>query len=180
MASPARNLRLVDPGALLARTHDVGDGLRVRLRLARPTDARLVRRFIDELSEESRRRRFPGAVSEEHVRRFTFFDPRERLVLAACAQMGREQRLVGLADVTLHGTGVAELGVIVADEQQSHGIGTLLTEAIARLALRRGARHLKAEIHGDNEPMQRLMERLGKTVRTLEDDRTLIYTKLAP
>src|SRR3954451_1306885 len=107
--------RLTDPGALLATTHETGGGMRVRLRLARPSDALAVREFLEELSPDARARRFPdfgGAVPPDLVREFTFVDPRERLVVAASAPLAGRNRVVGLADVALTSTGVAELGVV--------------------------------------------------------------------
>src|SRR3977135_2639013 len=76
----------MDPGALLATTHDGGDGLRVRLTLARPSHGALVRDFLEALSPESRRLRFLAPmpiVGEAAVRHFTFYDLRRRLVVAA-------------------------------------------------------------------------------------------------
>jgi RimJ/RimL family protein N-acetyltransferase len=169
-----------DPGALLATTHTVGDELRVRLRLARPSDENRVRAFLGRLSPETRRRRFMAAmpvVPDALVRHFTFYDPRERLVVAATAALDGEE-IVGVTDVALLATGVAELGVVVDDRHQGQGVGTLLAEAAASLALQYGARHLKAELLGENRGMLRLMERLGPTVHTTEDGHTVTYVKL--
>ena len=57
-------------------------------------------------------------------------------------------------------------------------MGKLLTEVIASLAVRQGATHLHAELLDDNAPMRRLMERLGHTVRTVEDGTSQVYTRL--
>jgi len=79
----------METGPLLATTHDAGR-LRVTLRLTRPSDALRVRAFL----EEQR----PALAG--HARRYTFFDPRERLVVAATAPIGGIERIVGLADVS--------------------------------------------------------------------------------
>jgi GNAT superfamily N-acetyltransferase len=175
--------RTTHPGALLATTHEVGGGLRVRLRLTRPSDAAGVLRFLDGLSAETRRRRFLAAspaITEGIVRHFTFFDPRERVVVAATTPTGGTEEIVGLADVAHISTGVAELAVVVADQRQGDGVGTLLTEVIASLAAQQGAAHLKAVLLSDNEPMLGLMERLGPTVRTSEGDGVSVYVRLLP
>jgi acetyltransferase len=172
---------LADPGTLLATTHEVDDGVRVRLRLARPSDANRVRDFLESLSPETRRRRFFTAmpeVSDTVVRHFTFYDPRERLIVVAMAMTDHHEVMVGLADVALQETGVAELAVVVGDDSQSLGVGKLLTEVIASLALRQGATHLRAELLEHNEPMLRLMQRLGRTVRTVEDGTSRVLTRL--
>lgn len=175
--------RLADPGTLLATTHPVEGGLRVRLRLARPTDRRAVRRFLEGLSAETRERRFlhsMALVPERTVRHFTFYDPRERLVVVATAMLGGEtlEEIVGLADLAHLGGGLAELAVVVDDELQDRGVGKLLTEVIASLAMQQGATRLKAELLERNTAMLRLMARLGRTVSTVEDGVSVVYAKL--
>lgn len=169
--------RLTDPGALLATTHEAG-GLRVRLRLARPSDAPRVHDFLRNLSPETYRRRFDAADPKSLVRHFTFYDPRRRLVVAASAPLGGRDHVVGLADVGFAGTGLAELGVVVDDRTQNRGIGKLLTEAVASLAIQQGASHLRGELPGADGPILRLMERLGGTARTVEEGRQVVYTTL--
>ncbi len=165
----------------MATTHQVGDGLRVRLRLARPTDTPRVREFLECLTPETRHRRFFSpmpSVPEHVVRHFTFYNPRERMIVVATAMIDGRERILGLADVVLLETGVAELAVVVGDAVQQRGVGKLLTEVIASLAMRQGATHLYAEMLDDNVPMRRLMERLGRTVRSVEDGTSQLYTRL--
>jgi GNAT superfamily N-acetyltransferase len=172
---------LADPGTLLATTHAVGGGLRVRLRLTRPADGLLVRAFLERLSPDARHRRFFSAmpvVSETLLHRFTFYDPRRRLVVAATTFVDGAERIVGLADVTHLQTGLAELALVVDEKCQGHGIGRLLTEAIASLARQQGATHLKAELLERNAAMLTLMQRLGLTRQTFEDGVTILMTRL--
>jgi acetyltransferase len=172
---------LADPGAMLATTHQLDDGSRVRLRLTRPTDATPVRHFLENLSEETRTRRFLSptpSVTDSTVRHFTFYDPRERLMLAATMPVDGQERIVGLADAAFLATGLAEIGVVVDDDTQGQGLGKLLSEAVASVALQHGATRLKAEMLHGNEPMLHLLERLGRTVRTVEDGRSVAYTRL--
>jgi GNAT superfamily N-acetyltransferase len=181
MTPRTRHERLVDPGALLATTHEAGGGLRVRLRLARPSDRDRVSAFLEGLSPETRRRRFfaaPDPVPDAVVRHFTFFDPRERVVVAAAAPQNGGEEIVGLADAAILATGLAEVSVVVDDRAQGRGVGKLLTEAIASLAISQGARHLKAKLLTENVPMVRLMARLGPTVRTVEDGNEVVYAEL--
>ena len=82
--------------------------------------------------------------------------------------------------MALLNTGLAEIGVVVVDDAQGQGLGSVLSEAVASLAIQRGATHLKAEMLDGNEPMMRLMRRLGSTVRTVEGGDTVVYTRLPP
>ena len=166
---------------MLSTTHELADGSRVRLRLTRPSDGAPVRRFLEGLSEDTRARRFLSptpAVTESAVRHFTFYDPRERLMLAATMPADGLETIVGLADAAFLATGLAEIGVVVDDDSQGQGLGKLLSEAVASVALQRGANRLKAEMLQGNEPMLHLLERLGRTVRTVEDGTSVVYTKL--
>jgi acetyltransferase len=172
---------LIDPGAMLAATHELTDGSRVRLRLTRPTDLPKIEAFLDGLSADTLARRFLVAmprVPEHAVRRFAFYDPRERLTLAATMPNDGGEEIVGLADVALLNTGLAEIGLVVGDQSQGRGVGKLLSEAVASLAIQRGATHLKAEMLDGNETMLGLMRRLGSTVRSVEDGNAVAYTRL--
>lgn len=182
MARKSEQVFLASPGTLLSTTHEVDGGMQVRLRLSRPTDNQRVRAFLDGLSAETRHRRFFSAmptVPESVVRHFTFFDPQERLVVTAVTMIGHSEEIIGLADVALLKTGVAELGVVVDDEVQQCGVGKLLTEVVATLAVQHGATHLRAELLEHNTAMLKLMERLGRTVHTVEDGTTQVYTRLS-
>ncbi len=180
-APPRQAGGFVDPGAMLAAAHELDSGLAIRLRLARPTDARAVRAFLERQSPETLARRFFTAmprVSDATVRHFTFYDPREKLIVAATALIGGHEEVIGLADIALMSTGLAEIGVLVDERHQNEGVGRVLSEAIAWLAVQRGATHLKAEMLDRNVPMLRLMQRLGPTVQAVEDGVSIAYTKL--
>ncbi|MEX2193743.1 MAG: GNAT family protein [Thermoleophilaceae bacterium] len=170
-----------DPGILLAATHALPSGERVRLRLTRPSDLSLVEGFLGGLSPATRHLRFftaaPG-VPSQLVRHFTFYDPRERIVIAATLLADGYPRIVGLGDVAVLETGLAELGLVVDDDRQGQGIGSLVCEALAWLAAQRGSTHVKAQMLEHNDAMARLMERLGTTVRTVEDGHPVVYARL--
>lgn len=175
------NSRLADSGTLLATTHRLDGAGDVRLRLTRPHDRVRVRDFLERLTPETRQRRFLSPmprVPESVVEHFTFYDPRQRLVLAATTPGAGGEEVVGLGDVSFAETGVAEIGLVVDEEHQHHGIGGLLTEAIASLAVARGATHLKAEMLDSSPAVMKLLTGIGRTVRSMEDGRSVAYAKL--
>ena len=181
MARSNPDTRLADSGTLLATTHRLDGGLQVRLRLTRPNDTRCVREFLERLAPETRQRRFLSPmprVTKAVVDHFTFYDPRERLVIAATMPGAGGEEVVGLGDVSFVATGIAEIGMVVEEEHQSQGIGRLLAEAIASLALSRAATHLKAEMLDSNPAVLKLLGSIGRTVRTIEDGRAVAYAKL--
>ena len=181
MARRTPETTLADSGTLLATTHQVDGGLRVRLRLTRPSDAARARDFLERLSPETRQRRFLSPmpdISRTVVDHFTFYDPRERLVIAATAPGEGGEQVVGLGDVSFVSTGIAEIGLVVEEEHQSRGIGRLIAEAIASLALSRGATHLKAEMLDSSPAVMKVLGSIGRTVSTVEDGRSVAYAKL--
>jgi GNAT superfamily N-acetyltransferase len=173
--------RFADSGTLLATTHRLDGGLVVRLRLTRPSDEARIRAFLERLAPETRQRRFLAPmprVPQNVVDHFSYYDPRERLVVAACAPGTGGEEIVGVGDVSFAATGQAEIGLVVEDEHQSRGIGRLLTEAIASLAVARSATHLKAEMLDSSPVVLKLLGDIGRTVRTIEDGRAVAYAKL--
>jgi len=170
-----------DPGALLSTAHELDGGLCVRLRLTRPTDTRRVRTFLEGLSAETLQRRFFTAmpvIDERTLRHFTFYDPRERFVVAATTPVGGTEEVVGLADLSLTSVGMGELGLVVGDAWQGRGVGSLLADVIGTLALRAGVGHLKAEMLETSPAMLGLLRRIGPTVEAVEDGNPVAYTRL--
>ena len=181
MARNAPDNRLADSGTLLATTHRLDGGLRVKLRLTRPSDAVRVRDFLERLSPETRQRRFLSPmphVSQAIVDHFTFYDPRERLVIAATKPGIGGEEIVGLGDVSFLSTGVAEIGLVVEEAHQSHGIGRLIAEAIASIAVSRGASRLKAEMLDSSPAVMKVLASIGRTVSAFEDGRSVAYAEL--
>jgi len=182
MDSHPKTLRgLADPGALLATTHRTEGGLLIRPRLTRPSDTPRVRAFLEALSPQARHLRFLSAmpvVPEPTVRHFAFFDPRKRLVVAATAMAAGREEIVGLADLAHLDTGLAELGVVVDDAHRHAGVGKLLTEVIASLAIHHGAMHLRAELLEGNRAMLALMRRLGPTTSSMDGTVMVLHTRL--
>jgi GNAT superfamily N-acetyltransferase len=181
MARRTPDNRLADSGTLLATIHHLDGGLPVRLRLTRPSDTGRVRDFLERLSPETRQRRFLSPmprVPAAAVDHFTFYDPRERLVIAATAPGEGGEEFIGVGDVSLVDTGVAEIGLVVEEEHQSRGIGKLIAEAIASLALSRGATHLKAEMLDSSPAVLKVLGSIGPTISEVEDGRAVAYAKL--
>jgi GNAT superfamily N-acetyltransferase len=139
-----------------------------------------MRRFLGGVSRSSLELRF-GETDHSLVdhRELTFYDPRRRLVVAAAAPgPGSPEEIVGVADVELMETGLAQISLLVDDEHQTKGIGRLMSEAIAHMAVQRGATHLRASLAQPNPAIEALLERIGPTVRVVEGGQTSAYTRL--
>jgi hypothetical protein len=105
---------------MLDRTYAL-EGHRVRVRLARASDARAI-------AELAARRRLD--VDPLEVARVTRFDPRHRLVISATALIGGRETFVGIAAADLDHGDPYEPDTLIFDECIA-GLGELLCEALA-------------------------------------------------
>ncbi len=72
------------------------------------------------------------------------------------------ERALGHACWSVDSRGVADLGVVVADEAQGQGLGRTLFEAAARTAAAAGATAVHLDVHPDNRRVARILRaRLG-------------------
>ena len=101
---------------LMTSTHELADGTRVRLRLARPSDMRAIAALTQ---------------SQTLARRYVYYDPRERMVLAAAALGPEGEQIVGLAVA-----GPSDVEVVATRA----GVAALLRKAADTLAIRRSRR----------------------------------------
>ncbi len=68
-----------------------------------------------------------------------------------------------------------ELGLLVKDNYQRQGIGTLLGNSLINIAQQEGIKTIKAEMLADNEGMQNLCKKLGFQLKRNPDVVTAIY-----
>lgn len=169
--------RLNDPGALVYRTVRLPGGERVRLRVARPTDAELVHDFIERLvGTSSELRHVVGAidVNGRFAHELLHFDPRQRMLVCATTWSGGSDHLLGLGEVAFRGRR-AEARLTVDTAWRKRGVGTALIDALAYFAGQRGAQELAAEATPD---MQALLARLGEPFECSETGRSLVCVAL--
>lgn len=149
-----------------SETRQLEDGTTVRLRLLRRDDRdRLIHGF-EELSPESRYRRFFSAMPrlpEKVLDDLLDVDGWNRLAVVAFTEpddhgvgIGRFIRLPDRPDT-------AEAAVAVIDSMQGRGLGKLLLIRVARAASERGIRRFQAQVLTDNEAMVSLLHELDKT-----------------
>jgi GNAT superfamily N-acetyltransferase len=145
-------------------TSTVIAGRRLKLRLLERADADLIRQFYGRLSSETIYRRFLSPITlpnEALVKRLVDIDHHDRDALIALDERG----IAGVArygiapSVTSH-----EVAVVVADDWQGHGLGSLLLRRLAHIARLRGIASFHATMLGDNRRAQALV--LGLSPRT--------------
>ncbi len=142
------------------------DGRLLVLRPLGPADAALMQAFVRRLSPASRRMRFHSAFSElypELLERLTEIDHRERVAFAAVIYEHGGEVMIGEARYApgIDLPGSSEFALVVADEWQDLGIGTLLMEKLLRHARAIGIRRMHGDVLHDNTGMLRFARRFG-------------------
>jgi GNAT superfamily N-acetyltransferase len=155
--------------------HDVvwSDGVTCRVRPIRPDDGHRLRDFHAHLSTRSAYLRFftiHPELSAAEVERFTHVDYDDRLALVA----EREGLLIAVARYDrIPGSDEAEVAFVVTDDYQHHGIGTLLLDDLAEVALRRGITTFVASTLAENSTMLGVFKHSGFQVTSSRDHETI-------
>jgi GNAT superfamily N-acetyltransferase len=142
-------------------TSTVVDGKRVWLRLLQPGDADLIRSFFRRLSSETVYRRFLSPVvtpNDALLKRLLDVDHCDREALIALDDQG----IVGVARYGTRQGNSHDVAVVVADEWQGRGVGTLLIRRLAHIARLRGIASFHATMLGDNTRAQSLVRALSQ------------------
>ena len=145
-------------------TSTVVAGRRVWLRLLEPRDTNLIRLFYWRLSQETIYRRFLSPIkppANALVKRLVDVDHHDRDALIALDERG----IVGIARYAIAPDGNHDVAVVVADDWQGRGLGTLLIRRLAHIARMRGISTFHATMLGDNARAQSLVRGLSPKTR---------------
>ena len=149
------------------------DGTTATIRLAQPVDHQSMGKFFARLSKDSRWLRF-FSVSEPSVKLIDSFcddsDPRQRLCLIVTRTSGGDSRIIATANYMAHDETTAEIALAVDDAFQGKGIGSLLLERLAVLAVRNGFRRFWATTLPDNQQMLDIFRQSGFECRSRSND----------
>ena len=150
-------------------------GHTVLIRPIRSDDAPALAAAVEQLSEQSRYRRFHSAMPRLDAPMLTYLtdiDHYDHEALVALEP--RSGDIVGVArfirDTATPDT--AELAVVVVDAWHRRGLATVLIRQLARHAGQVGIDHLTAEIQADNAPTHALVHRLGDAELTAHGSTT--------
>jgi RimJ/RimL family protein N-acetyltransferase len=148
------------------------DGTAVTLRPVRREDAPRLQEAFTHLSADTIYMRFLSpltALIDEQARELATVDYQNRMALVGAIQEQGEERVVafaryGMVDpnaVDGPNAGLAEVGVVVRDDFQSRGLGTLIIRHLVRYASTHGVKILLATVHLQNERILRFIEQSG-------------------
>jgi RimJ/RimL family protein N-acetyltransferase len=139
-----------------------------RLRPITPEDKAALAASWLHVSPESQRRRFLAphpTLSNRELRYFTEVDGHDHVAFVATpvddpSDIRGVGRWVRLRDRPT----VAEFAIVVGDQEQGQGIGTALLERLIEEAQAQGITAFTADVLAENEPVRRLLGRLGRTL----------------
>jgi len=142
------------------------DGSRIEIRAIRGEDRDALRAGFEQLSAESRYRRFFGPMPELSARDLDYLTEVDHhdheALVAADLETGEG---VGVARFVRTGDAVAEPAMVVLDEWQGRGVGLALLEALVARARAEGVTRFEAPVLATNTDAIRLLERLGETTK---------------
>ncbi len=172
---PTRPLYLPPPyqdsaerGRLILR-----DGSTATVHVAVPEDAHGLAAFFKRLSPESRRNRFftdskPGESAIDQM--CDNSDPTQVLTMIVTRYAEGEPRIIAAGSYFADDETTAEVAVTVEDAFQGKGLGTLLLERLALLAIQHGFTQFKAITHTGNKRMLDVFRKSGFPVTEKYDD----------
>jgi GNAT superfamily N-acetyltransferase len=159
-------------------TEKLRDGTTVLIRPIRDEDVDLERRFIEQMSEQSRRFRFLGEIktaSPELLKQFTHVDHASEVAFVALIADGTAEREIGVSRYSARADGLScECAVAVSDEWHNQGLATLLMQHLIDVARRRGVEYMYSMDSADNQAMRTLAEHLGFQRRQDPNDATQV------
>jgi GNAT superfamily N-acetyltransferase len=134
------------------------DGQSVFIRPIRPSDADALVEFHEHLSDATKRLRFfrlHPHLTEREVTRFTNVNHHSREALVAL-YLGR---VIGVGRFDAMGPDIGEVAFVVADEWQSHGLGSRLLARLGAWAHDSGFTRFEADVLGGNVRMLHVFAR---------------------
>ena len=162
----------------------LSDGTTAILRIAQPSDAEELQRFVDCLSPAAKRHRFfsETAPPAEVVRSLCDASkPQQSLTVIALRRQDGALRVIASGSYHARDPRQAEVAMAVDDRLHGHGLGTILLERLALLAIRHGFTKLWAITHADNLAMREVFASSGFTMEEhVEGGDMEIELSLAP
>ena len=134
------------------------------IRPLQPADRELLVAGFEQLSPESRYRRFFSPVvelTERQLDYLTHVDQHDHVALVAVDKETGEA--LGVARFVRTGPGVAEPAIVVVDAHQGHGIGSALLERLVARAKEEGVTQFVAPVLADNPGAIAVLRQLGDT-----------------
>lgn len=167
----------------LTQEHHLADGTPFTIRPIRAEDAECEREFVRELSPQTKKLRFLGALKELNsamVSRFTQIDYAREMALVAVTQKEGKTHQHGVARYCINDDNTScEFAIVVSDKVQHQGIGTKLMKALMTAASEHGLTSIEGSVLARNQPMLDLMKDLGFSISASSSEDGIIQVRHA-
>lgn len=157
---PRRLSTLMRPGRFLRETYTLKDGRSVVLRPIDRDDAPQLIDLHNRLSPESQYFRFFGpkpTLSPAEAAYLANVDFHRRFAIVAEAEDGEAKHLVAVGRFDVNEPGRAEAAIVVRDDYQGAGLGSVILRRMREVARGRGLDAFTAEILAENAKMIELL-----------------------
>jgi acyl-CoA hydrolase/GNAT superfamily N-acetyltransferase len=159
--------------AQLEKRVTLRDGTEVLLRPIKPTDERLEQELLYSLSDQSVYRRFFASTSSfphEKVQYYTTVDYDTQMAIVAIAEKDGQEQMVGVGRyVKEKESDMAELALLVKDDWQGKGLGSLMHDYLEQIARAHNIGGFRGEVLEENKRALHLFTRLGRSAETKYD-----------
>jgi len=148
------------------------DGTTATIQIAQPDDKDALREFFARLSAQSKRQRFFALTTPNDKLLDSFCDssqPRLRVTLIVTRMTNDTRRIVAAGSYVARDDISAEVAMAVDDQLQRKGVGTLLLERLALIAVANGIQHFWAVTMAENQPMLDVFRNSGFATQTHSD-----------
>ncbi len=142
----------------------LNDETLVVLRPIHPIDGKQADSFRAQLSEESIYDRFLGYVpkiSDALVKRLTEIDYSREMAIVAEIQEGSQKEIIAVVRIVGETNTKAEFAIIISDNWQGKGLGTIMTTYVLDIAKRMGFEQIYALVFSSNIQMLEILRHRG-------------------
>ena len=149
-------------------------GREVLIRHIQPTDDHYLIDLFEHLSEETRRFRFfvpltrvPMSYVAREAHTLAAIDTMRQAALIALTADQDSEEAIGVTRLSIdqEQPGTAEFAIVLRDDYQRDGIGTVLLDLLVQVAMVRGLKRLRAVSLAENEGIHHLISHLGLPVK---------------
>ena len=152
-----------------ARVERLSGSQEMTVRPVRITDEEPLRDLFYRLSDESTYRRFMAfkrTHPHQEMQRLVDLDYEQNMALVVCVDVHGREEIIAMARYDVDAaTELADIALVVRDEWQNQGIGTLLMRRMAEIARARGLAGFTGDVLMTNKPMLSIFQKSGLKLR---------------
>ncbi len=149
-------------------------GLTLLLRPVKISDEPILKEFFYDLSDETIYKRFfsiKQRISHEQLQEYAVVDYSRDMIIVAVVEKDEKEIIVGVGQYEIYsGEMKADVALMVKDEYQNKGVGSVLISYMSLLAKRQGLTNFTADVLFENKTILHLLEKSGFDVVKRSED----------